>query len=87
MTTNYVIFTSEGITSPPGTVIIDTSFTHDLITSAEQRYNQTLAALDELSRAWEAMHNTEPGEVRTALRGAAIELSEYVTQNVYEGDV
>lgn len=87
MTTNYVIFTSEGITSPPGTVVIDTSFTHDPITSAEQRYNQTLAALDELSRAWDALHTTEPGEIRTALKSASIELSEYVTQNVYERGV
>lgn len=84
MTTNYVIFTSEGITSAPGTVVIDTSFTHDPITSAEQRYNQTLAALDELSRAWHAMHNTDPGEVQNALREAVNELSDYVARNVVE---
>lgn len=83
MTTNYVIFTSEGITSAPGTVVIDTSFTHDPVTSDDQRYNQTLAALDELSRAWEALHTSEAGKVQIALANAVVELADYVSNNVY----
>lgn len=83
MTTNYVIFTSEGITSAPGTVVIDTSFTNDPVTSEEQRYNQVLAALDELSRAWRGIHSIDSHEVKSALRGAATDLSTYVDKHVF----
>lgn len=83
MTQNYVIFTPEGVTTTPETVVIDTSFTGELIQDEDQRFYQTWNAIHELDKVWGALERAKPGEVQKALIEAAQGLADYITENAY----